>query len=379
MTPHYLQFYLSNIVDQEINEEDIIYNTTVQSVILLNEDCWQVIDQNDVSYKFKGIVVCSGNVHIPQFHNDVFKHKTIKQIHSMDYKGLETIQGKNVIVIGSGQSAIDIITTGIIHAKKIIHCTRKIPGWRLAAEKNLEGVKRELIIYDFINKVPKAIKGLDKTVLLIRKTYSKFLRLLLPQYISKYLFSKKIFNTTKSLKLYNWEKRFSLKIFPVTKKFLWQYANSRKVVTKKAIKDIKGNNVIFEDGTIDKSIDIIIHATGYQQSFHFIKQKDLIFNKENVQDALHGLYFGFLPKIKGIYFIGQLYPFGPHWVLFTIQAKLVAACIKSKLSHDKLIDLFKNDCSALKYSVFNYGKDYSSYVDINRYLKQGKRYLKIIN
>lgn len=151
----------------------------------------------------------------------------------------------------------------------------------------------------------------------------------------------------------------------------------RKIFVRKNISMIKGTKVIFDDNSVSDDIDLIIHSTEYNQKLSFLKNKDTIFhNNPNISE---GLYFGFLPQKSNMFFVGHLYiSWGIHWLIHEMQAKLIASCIKSKLSQKELLLIFKKDPDLLPYVLYNHGNNFSKNIYIDRYLDMGNKYLNII-
>lgn len=374
----YVSKYLKAIIAKECNKQDICYGIHIIE-ISKKDKYWLIRDQYNNLYYFRGVIICAGNQAIKNY-NKLTSNSVdeVQQIHSSDYVGYNSIKGKNLIIIGSGQSAIDIIGHGLIHAKNIIHCTRKIPGWIVPDDTHIkteDDRKRPLsTILSIIRKFNKLLDYLKKIV--IKVSYQLAPEFLLV-FFSKLSLRRKIKFTSTNLGFSKWNKEFSLNFYNISKDFFLSYRNSGKVIKKKCISKIDGKNIVFDDGSVLKEIDLIIHATGYKQPFDFLNNKEDVFHGK--YNALEGLYFGFLSFTKNIFFVGHLYPLGSHWIIHEMQAKLIACCIKSGLTQAQLVDVFRKEKNLLAYTVYNHGKDFSKYIHIDKYIKKGERYLKIIN
>ena len=60
-----------------------------------------------------------------------------------------------------------------------------------------------------------------------------------------------------------------------------------------------------------------------------------------------------------------------------MQAKIIAGCIKSALTHEVLLNIFKKVRTEKSYTLYNIGNRFSRTIDLNRYLSRGKKYLNI--
>lgn len=372
---NYLGKYLNNVFDQECSSDDLVSGVEVTKVISTADDNWIVVDQNSKSYIFSGVIVCSGNAHKPNLPDTLNSESKIKQIHSSHYKNADILVNKNVVVVGSGQSAIDILQHSIENAKSIVHSIRHLPGWMITPEKGLECVKGEFMIYDHVNTPPEISRNIG---IIFGKKLLRLCRSLFPDVFLKYLFKKNILRTSSILGLRKkFDKNISLKFFPVTKSFINNYANCEYLHTKGEIVKISEESVEFDDGYILRDVDLVVFATGYKQNFSFLDDYDGSFVKSEIDDK--GLYFGFMSKKTGLYFVGDLYPLGAHWKVFEAQARLIAELISKNIAHSKMKEIFKNEPSKLKYSACSNGENYSGYIDMNRYIEKSRYYINLIN
>ncbi|XP_029474628.1 dimethylaniline monooxygenase [N-oxide-forming] 5-like [Rhinatrema bivittatum] len=109
----------------------------------------------------------------------------------------------------------------------------------------------------------------------------------------------------------------------------WQSAGKAKR------EDVHGNCRIFEDGTMEENIDVVIFATGYSFSFPFFE--DPAFKVHNNKIPLYKQVFPLDLEKATVAFIGLVQPLGPFIPIAEIQARWATRVLKglSKLPSAK--------------------------------------------
>ncbi|KAG6924519.1 flavin containing monooxygenase 5, partial [Chelydra serpentina] len=100
---------------------------------------------------------------------------------------------------------------------------------------------------------------------------------------------------------------------------------SGKVLVKPNIREFTKTGAIFEDGTREENIDVVVFATGYSFSFPFLG--DCVKVVEN-QVSLYK--FVFPPQLEKptLAFIGLIQPFGPLMPIAELQGRWVTRVFK---------------------------------------------------
>jgi thioredoxin reductase len=133
--------YIQGIAHQYHVDESVRYKTTVQQIekrgnkwtvhtsahrrdSVFNSD--QLLTRDE---SFDAVIVATGHYHAPRIPDipglNSLKKKFPSQIsHSKSYRGAETLAGKNILIIGTGASAIDIARDAAPLAKKVYHSWR---------------------------------------------------------------------------------------------------------------------------------------------------------------------------------------------------------------------------------------------------------------
>lgn len=120
------------------------------------------------------------------------------------------------------------------------------------------------------------------------------------------------------------------------------------IKVKSRVKELTETSAIFEDGTVEENIDIIVFATGYTFSFPFLE--DLV----KVENNMVSLYkFIFPPQLEKstLACLGLIQPLGPIFPAIELQARWVTRVFKGKwvseqpgewLRVSHLVDFAKN-------------------------------------
>ncbi|KAG8556237.1 hypothetical protein GDO81_017978 [Engystomops pustulosus] len=270
---------------------------------------WDVVTECDGKQEvgiFDGILVCSGHHTFPHLPLHTFpgidKFKG-KYLHSRDYKYPQEFADKRIIVIGIGNSGGDLAVELSSVAKQVYLSTRR-GAW-------------------VVNRV--ADEGFPLDVVL----YSRY-KLLLKQY-----FTTEMLNSWAEKKM---NRRFNHENFglkpqhrilsqhPTINDDLPNRIISGKVLVKPNIKEFTERDVIFDDGTMEKNIDVVFFATGYSFSFPFFEDPDLNAEKNHIS-----LYkFVFPPHLEKttVAFIGLIQPIGAIMPISELQSRWATRVFK---------------------------------------------------
>jgi len=294
--------YFEAYVDQFRLRPHIRFNTRVEKVERdVGDGSWMVTLENGQTHRYRAVLVANGHLWDPRWATFPGKFDG-KVIHSHHYRTSEPFKDQNVLIVGIGNSAVDVAVDVCKTAKSTILSTRR-SAWIM----------------------PKYIMGIptDK--------WSSFLgrKLKLPTRLTRSLMQRLMYLAVGNQERYG---------VPRPKHAIWQehatlsqellpYVGHGWIRVKSNVKELKGNVVAFDDGT-EVPVDVIIYATGYKTSFPFIG-KDVF----RVDDDRVDLYRRVLsPSHPGLYLMGLLQPIGPTIPLVEIQAKWVADVLAGNIS-----------------------------------------------
>uniref|UniRef100_A0A8C1ZVJ2 Flavin-containing monooxygenase n=1 Tax=Cyprinus carpio TaxID=7962 RepID=A0A8C1ZVJ2_CYPCA len=254
---------------------------------------------------FDAVMVCTGhhchpNLPLQDFPGiDTFKGKFF---HSRDYKNPEEWRGKRVVVIGIGNSGGDIAVELSRMAKQVYLSTRR-GSWILNRVGN-KGFPADMMFNT---------RGL------------LFLRLLSVGFLNKW--REEQINKRFNHKLYGLQPAH--RVFsqhPTINDDLPNRILSGTVSVKPNVKEFRGSSVVFEDGTVEDDIDLVVFATGYTFSFPFLSSHVIPVSKNKVS-----LYkYVYPPGLEQptLAVIGLIQPLGAIMPISEMQARWATRVFK---------------------------------------------------
>ncbi|MGH0171712.1 UNVERIFIED_CONTAM: hypothetical protein FKN15_010223 [Acipenser sinensis] len=216
--------------------------------------------------------------------------------HSRDYKSPQEFQGKRVLVIGIGNSGGDIAVEMSGVAEQVFLSTRR-GSWVLNRVSD--------------NGFPVDMMYNTRVTALLRKY--------LPSSLLNWIGEKKI-NTRFDHSLYGLQPEH--RIFsqhPMVNDDLPNRILSGRVQVKPNVSEFRSASVVFQDGSVEDRIDVVVFATGYTFSFPFIDDSVLA-----VADNQVSLYkYVFPPALERptLAVIGLIQPLGAIMPISELQAR----------------------------------------------------------
>lgn len=292
--------YLESYAEHFKVRDRIRFNTRVEHVEKNPDGTWRVRLSTGESKRYRAVLVANGHLWDPRWAQFPGTFDGMS-LHAHDYKEPEPFLGKNVLVIGIGNSAVDIAVDVCKLAKSTFISTRR-SAWVM----------------------PKYIMG--------RPTdrWSSFLsgKLGLPTRLVRTAMRHLMYLSIGD------QQRFGV---PRPKHPIWRehatlsqellpYVGHGWIKVKPNIKSLKTDRVAFDDGS-EEQIDVIIYATGYKTTFPFIDKQ--VFQ---VRDGQADLYRRMLVLHQpGLYMMGLVQPIGPTIPLVEIQGQWVARVLAGKI------------------------------------------------
>uniref|UniRef100_A0A4X2JX45 Flavin-containing monooxygenase n=1 Tax=Vombatus ursinus TaxID=29139 RepID=A0A4X2JX45_VOMUR len=269
---------------------------------------WDVVveaNEQQESLVFDGILVCSGHHTDPNLPLQSFpgiERFKGNYFHSREYKSPEEFLGKRIIVIGIGNSGADIAVELSRDAKQVFLSTRH-GSWILHRVWD-NGYPMDTSFFTRFNNLLQKIASFRITNnQLEKKLNSRFNHAhygLQPQH------------------------RYS-GFHPTVSDDLPNHIISGKVLVKPNVKEFTKTAAIFEDGTIEEDIDVVIFATGYNISFPFLE--DLI-KVTNNEVSLYKLMFPPDLEQPTLAVIGLIQPLGIVLPIAELQSRWATRVFK---------------------------------------------------
>ncbi|NXT25876.1 FMO3 monooxygenase, partial [Syrrhaptes paradoxus] len=277
---------------------------------------WEVVTQRDGKEEttvFDAVMVCSGhhvypNLPLADF-TGIQKFKG-RYFHSREYKEPDKFRGKKVLVIGLGNSGSDIAVELSAVASQVYLSSRS-GSWVMSR------------VWE---------KGYPWDMLLVTR-FRAWLENILPTALSDWLYVR----TMNRFKHENFGlmplNRASRKE-PVFNDELPSRIACGVVVMKPNVKEFRETSVLFQDGTVQDDVDVVIFATGYTHAYPFMEDESIIKNRDNEVT----LYKGILPprlEKPTMAVIGLVLSLGPiiptadlqsRWAVKVFQGRCMDTC-----------------------------------------------------
>jgi dimethylaniline monooxygenase (N-oxide forming) len=222
-------------------------------------------------------------------------------LHSHHYRTAAPFEGERVLVIGIGNSAVDIAVDLCRHAQRVVLSTRR-GAWVM----------------------PKYIMGVptDRWAVFLQR------RLRLPTRATRTIMGKLAYLTIGD------QERFGVPkpAHPIWREHacvsqdLLSCVGHGYIGVKPSVRAIADDRVYFDDGSWEP-FDTIIHATGYEARFPFLEPT--VFQ---VKDHTVSLYRRIVPPdVPGLFFAGLVQPIGPTIPLVEVQARWIARVLSGAI------------------------------------------------
>ena len=291
--PHHTQIarYFDDYVDHFGLRELISFRTEVKLVEPAPEGGWNVTTDDGETRRYGAVMVANGhhwNPRWPDFPGTFDGHVT----HAHHYREPDEYEGKNVLVLGIGNSAVDI-----------------------AVETSRVSRMTYLAMRRGAHVLPKYVKGKPTDEL------STKLSRRLPFAVQRKLIEMQLKSIQGEMTDYGLpepDHRLGEAHPTVSGELLGRLGHGR-ITPKPNIERLEGDSVRFTDGSVEQ-IDAIVYCTGYQITFPFLPE-----NVMRVEQNRVSLYKRVVdPAHPGLFFIGLLQPLGAIMPLAEAQSEWVA-------------------------------------------------------
>jgi len=282
----------------------IRFNTSVDKVTY-EEDRWQVTtsEQGEApkTEAYRWLICANGTNWVPsrpslkgegEFDGEI--------IHSVDYHDADSIRGKRVLVVGAGNSGVDIACDAAFNADQAYISLRR--GYHFIP-KHLFGMPADV----FGSQSSWMPARLQQIVFggMLRLLNGDLTRLGLPKPDHRVMSSHPIMNTQ-----------------------LLHYLQHGDIQAKSDIDYLRGNTVYFVDGT-EQDVDLIVLATGYQ--WHLPYLSDEFFNWKNNRPQTFLKIFN--RRYPSLFLNGFIETNGGAYKLFDEMAYMIAKTIQAQANN----------------------------------------------
>lgn len=296
--PHHSQIldYFERYVDHFDLRSRIRFNTTVDKAEPMDGG-WRVTLDDGSVHTYRGLVVANGHHWSPK--SPTFPGTFDGRArHSHSYETPEGLEGKRVLVLGIGNSGVDIACESSRIAAKTFLSTRRsahiLPKYAFGRPIDTFTTPSSSHLPIAVQKIAyKAILGLARGP---QETFG------VPE-----------------------PEHHVLAAHPTISADLLNLVGHGKITMKPNVQRLDGTDVHFEDGSVEP-IDEIIWATGYKVSFPFL-DPEVVDCRDNEIPLYHQVVHFDLPHL---YFIGLIQPLGAVMPLAEVQSQWVAKLLNGE-------------------------------------------------
>ncbi|MCQ1988215.1 NAD(P)/FAD-dependent oxidoreductase [Arthrobacter sp. zg-Y844] len=286
--------YFDAYVDHFGFRDKITFNTGVEHVRPLPGGGFEVRLSTAETRRYGSVIVANGHHWDPRMPEPAFPGAegfTGEQMHSHDYTDEQQLTGKRIVVLGMGNSAMDICTDASYHAAETYLSHRRgvhiIPKYVFGKPFDEIGAHE---------KIPSRVRWAVARVVMRAATGP----------MSRYGLQEP-------------DHKFAQAHPTVSSRILDRLAHG-DVVPKPNIQRFDGDSVVFTDGT-RVAADLVIYCTGYKISFPFF---DAGFLDPSGDNEIRLYQRMFHPTVPGLYFIGLVQPLGAVMPIAERQSELAA-------------------------------------------------------
>lgn len=287
--------YFESYVDHFGFRSKIRFRTPVARVAKADGEghpgAWRVTLENGESALYRAVLVANGHhwsKRIPTFPG----HFAGRTLHAHDYRTFAGLEDKNVLVVGIGNSGVDIASEVCRVARKTLLSTRRSA---YILPKYAFGVPIDHFTSPLSAKIPTFIQQLFFK-LILRLTRGDQAKLGIPR-----------------------PAHDLLQAHPTVSEELPSLVGHGRVEMRPDIDKLDGDGVIFKDGRRDP-VDAIIWCTGYDIRFPFLAPELMQADHNEVRLYRHVVH----PDHPGLYFIGLVQVLGAVMPVAEAQSEWIA-------------------------------------------------------
>lgn len=284
--------YIKAYADKHELSQQIQFETEVVKMTPLAEGkAWELHFSSGETRTYRGVICATGVVWHPNL--PVYPGKFEGEArHTFTYTSDAELKGRRVLVVGAGNSGVDIACDAARTAEKAFLSLRR--GYYFLP-KYIFGSPADV----FASKGPKLPAWIE-----------------IPAY--EFLLNKLLVG---DLRKYGLQKpdHHLLESHPIMNTQVLHYLGHGDLCAKPDIRELRSQSVVFTDGS-EAAIDLILYATGYQRIFPFLDEKYL-----PLRDGAPDLYLHiFHRQYDNLFFMGLPEAAGAVYELFGKQAELIA-------------------------------------------------------
>jgi hypothetical protein len=340
--------YFNDYVDHFGIRDRITFSTAVKRAARGPDGVWEVALSTGETRRYDAVVVANGHHWDPRWPEPAFPGADTfagRQMHSHDYVDTQGFEGKKVVVLGMGNSAMDIAVEVSLVTERTLLAARRgawiIPNYlfgkpsdQLPVNPRIPFSLRQRWVHELVKRVvgSPAAFGLPEPDHIVGQAHPT---------ISNYILAR---------------------------------VAHGEVVPKPNIAAFEGSSVRFADGSVEEDVDVVVYCTGYKVTFPFFDE-DLISAPDNDLPLYRRVFH---PEVDNVFFLSLLQPLGATMPLAEAQAHWVARFLRGEYQlpppADVRADMERERARMFKRYVTS--KRHTMQVDFDDYLFELRRELR---
>jgi dimethylaniline monooxygenase (N-oxide forming) len=299
--PHHTQIaaYFDAYVDHFGFRDAIRFQTSVEHVGRRDDGRWDVRLATGETEVYDAVAVANGHHWDPRLPEPAFPGSDTfagEQLHAHHYRSEEQLADRDVVVLGMGNSAMDIAVDASYHAKHTY----------LAARRGAHVIPKYLF-----GRPVDQIGGAEWV----------------PGWIRFPMFRLLLRWSVGSMETYGLPRpdhRFADAHPTISGRILDRLAHGA-ITPKPNIAALDGDQVRFTDGS-SVHADLVVYCTGYRITFPFL-DPDVLAAPENEVPLYRHVFH---PKLDGLFFVGLVQPLGAIMPIAERQSELIADHVQGR-------------------------------------------------
>jgi dimethylaniline monooxygenase (N-oxide forming) len=300
--PHHTHIaaYFDDYVDHFGCRDRIAFETRVERATRGADGVWSVALDTGETRRYDALVVANGHHWDPRWPEPPFPGRFDGvELHAHHYVDNEPFKDKRVLVLGIGNSAMDIAVESSFVARRTILASRRgahiIPKYLFGRPLDQIGVNR------LTGALPWAFR---------KAIFSTFYRLGVGR-MEDYGLPRPDHDLGDAHPT-------------ISADFLNRIAHG-EIVYRPNVAELLGDRVRFADGAVEE-VDVIVWCTGYKVTFPFFDEH-LIAAPDNDLPLFRRVFH---PEIDNVFFVGLLQPLGAIMPLAEAQGEWIAAYLRGE-------------------------------------------------
>lgn len=300
--PHHshIAAYFDQYVDHFGFRDRILFGTGVERAERGADGIWSVTLDTGETRRYDALVVANGHHWDPRFPEPAYPGTFDgEQTHAHHYVDNRPFEGRRVLVVGIGNSAMDIAVESSFVSERTTLSARR--GAHVLPKYIFGRPLDQILVNRWTGAVPWAIR---------KATLRTMYRIGVGK-VEDYGLPKPDHAVGEAHPT-------------ISADFLNRLAHG-EMAYKPGIAELQGDRVRFEDGSVEE-VDAIVWCTGYRVTFPFF-DADLIAAPDNDLPLFRRVFH---PQLDNVFFVGLLQPLGAIMPLSEAQGQWIAAYLRGE-------------------------------------------------